>query len=117
LFINIVRWRVPKENSQKQFEFMRWWMDRQRSHPEKLYYTRSRLFTSIAEGSSEENWMFPDEYEQREDFDKQMKAVHEDPELAKIINDECFPKWNPLVIPKSRKGEVWTEVEKLRVEL
>jgi hypothetical protein len=118
LFVNVVRWRVSKENSKKQFEFMRWWMDWQRSHPEKLYYTKSRLFTSTEEESPEENWMFLDEYEQREDFDKQMKAAHEDPELAKVINDECFPRWDPLIVPGSkRKGEAWTELEELRVEL
>ena len=39
------------------------------------------------EGSSEENRMFVDEY-QREDFDKQMKAAHEDAVLAKVIKNE-----------------------------
>jgi hypothetical protein len=117
LFVNIVRWRVPKENSKKQFDFMRWWMDWQRSHPGKFYYTRSRLFTFTEEGSSEENWMFLDEYEQREDFDKQMKAAREDPELTKVMKDECFPRFDAVIVPKSRKGEVWTEAEKLRVEL
>jgi hypothetical protein len=92
-------------------------MDWQRSHPEKLYYTRSRLFTSTEEGSSEENWMFLDEYEKREDFDKQMKAAREDPELSRVIKDECFPRWDPLRVPGSkRKGENWTELEELRVE-
>ena len=122
MLINIVRWRVPKEKSGKHFEFWRWWTDWLRSHrsshPEKFYYTRSRLFTFTEEGSSEEDWMFLDEYENREDFDKQMKAVREDPELAKVIKDECFPRWDAVIGPGSRKrGEVWTEVEKLRVEL
>jgi hypothetical protein len=45
-----------------------------------------------------------------------MKAVHEDPELVKLM-DDFFPKWNALIVPGSKKkGEVWTEVEKLRVE-
>jgi hypothetical protein len=117
LFANIVRWRVPQENIEKHLEFMRWWMDWQRAHPEKFYYTRSRLFTFTEEGSSEENWMFLDEYEQREDFDKQMKAAREDPELAKVMKDECYPRSDAVIVPGSRKkGEVWTEVEKLRVE-
>jgi hypothetical protein len=116
LFINIVKWRVPKENSGKLLEFMRWWMDWQRAHPEKFYYTRSRLFTFIEEGSSEENWMFLDEYERREDFRKQRRAIRDDPELSRVVKDECYPKFDALVVPGSRKGEVWTEVEKLRVE-
>jgi len=60
--------------------------------------------------------MFLDEYKRREDFDEQMKAAHDDPELAKVINDESFPRWNPLIVLKSRKSQVWTEVEELRVE-
>jgi len=31
--------------------------------------------------------------------------------------NEWFPKWDALIVPGSRKGEVWSEVEKLRVEL
>jgi hypothetical protein len=61
--------------------------------------------------------MFLDEYEQREDFDKQMKTAHKDSKLSRVISNECFPRWNPLLVPGSkRKGEFWTEVEKLRVE-
>ena len=115
MLVNIVRWRVPKENSQNQFEFWREMMDWQRSHPEKVYYTRSRFFTFTEEGSSEENWMFLDEYADLEGYDKWMKAVREDPELVKLM-DEWTPMWDRLIVPKSKKGEVWTELEKLRVE-
>ena len=58
--INIVRWRIPKENSSKQFEVWREMMDYQKTHPEKVYYTRSRFYTSTEERASEENWMFLD---------------------------------------------------------
>ena len=115
MFVNIVRWRVLKENSQKQFAVWREMMDYQRAHPEKVYYVRSRFFTFTDEGSSEEHWMFLDEYEQREDYEKWMKTVREDPELLRLM-DEWFPKWDALIIPGSRKGEIWTEAEKLRVE-
>jgi hypothetical protein len=116
LFINIVRWRVKKEDSAKQHEI--WWemMEYQKSHPEKVYYTRSRFFTYTDKESSEENWMFLDEYEDREGFDKWMKASNIDPELLKL-GDEFFPKWNALIVPGSRKTEVWSEDEELRVEL
>ena len=115
--INIVRWRIPKENSTKQLEVWHEMLDWQRSHPEKCSYTRSRFFTRTEEGSSEEYWMFVDEFEDREHYDKWMKAVREDPELVKAM-DEWFPKWDAVIVPGSKKkGEVWTEVEKLRVEL
>ena len=115
MLVNIVRWRVPKEKSNEQFEVWREMMDYQRSHPEKVFYTRSRFFTYTEKGSSEETWMFLDEYENREDYDKWMKAMREDPELTKLM-DTWFPKWDALVISGSKKGEVWNEVEKLRVE-
>jgi hypothetical protein len=115
LLVNIVRWRVPKGKSNEQFEVWREMMDYQRAHPEKVFYTRSRFFTYTEKGSSEETWMFLDEYENREDYDKWMKAVREDPELIKLM-DTWFPKWDALVISGSKKGEVWNEVEKLRVE-
>jgi len=116
LLIDIERWRIPKENSKKQLDGWREVMDYQRSHPEKFHYTRSRFFTLTEEGSSEENWMYIDEYEDREAYDKMMKAFAEDPELVKL-KEEWKPKWDPLIVPGSKKGELWTEVEKLRVEL
>jgi len=61
-------------------------------NPEKVYYTRSHFFTFTEKGSSEENWMFPDEYEHREDYDKWMKAVLEDPELMKIRCGPILPQ-------------------------
>lgn len=115
MFINTVRWRVPKENSKKQFEVWREMMDYQRAHPEKVYYIRSRFFTFTEKGSYEESWMFLDEYENREDFDKGMKTIKEDPEFIKL-RDEFFPKWDTLIIAGSRKHEFWTKVEKLKVE-
>jgi len=115
MFINIVRWRVPKENSKKQFEIWREMMDYQRSHPEKVYYIKSRFFTFTEKGSSEESWMFLDEYKNREDFEKQMKTIKEDPEFIKL-SDEFFPKWDALIIAGSRKHEFWTEMNKLKVE-
>jgi predicted acetyltransferase len=116
LLVNIVRWRVPKEKSNEQFEVWREMMDYQKSHPEKFYYARSRFFTFTEEGSSEENWMFLDEYESREDYEKWMKTVGEDTEIMKLM-DDWMPNWNALVVTGSKKkGEVWTEVEKLRVE-
>jgi hypothetical protein len=67
------------------------------------------------EGSSEEHWMFIDEYDNREAYDKTMKTMREDPEWAPIV-DAFFPKWNAVIVPGSRKkGEVWTEVEGLTI--
>jgi hypothetical protein len=115
MLLNIMRWRVLKKDSKKQLELWREIMDYQRSHPEKVYYAKSRFFTFTEKGSSEENWMFLDEYKNREDFDKGMKTLHEDPEFTKLA-DKFFPKWDALTVAGSKKREVWTEVEKLGVE-
>jgi len=115
MLVNIVRWRIPKEQSGRQVEVWREMMDWQRAHPEKVFYTRSCFFTSSQEGASEEEWMFLDEYEHSEDYEKWMKGVREDPELIALM-ESWFPKWDALVVHGSKKGEVWTEVESLRVE-
>ncbi len=115
LLVHVATWRVPKEKSREQLEVWGEMMDYWRAHPEKSFYTRSRFFTFTEKGSSEENWMFIDEYETREDFEKWMKAAQGDPELLKLM-DKFFPKWDALIIQGSKKSDVWTEVEKLRVE-
>lgn len=103
LLINTVRWRIPKENSQKQFELWREMLDYQRSHPEKFHYVRSRFYRMTEEDSSEEHWMAIDDYEKREDFDKTMKIFSEDPECIRM-SEEFFGKCNPLIVSKSQKN-------------
>jgi hypothetical protein len=45
-----------------------------------------------------------------------MKAIHEGSELAKVTKDECYPRYDALIVPGSRMGEVWSELDELRVE-
>jgi hypothetical protein len=113
MLVNIVRWRIPKEQSSRQHELWQEMMDWQRAHPEKVSYTRSCFFTSSKAGDSEEEWMFLDEYERPEDYDQWMKTAPEDPEIVALL-EPFFAKWDPLVVPGSKRGEVWTEVESLR---
>jgi hypothetical protein len=115
MLVNIVRWRVLKEQRGRQAEVWREMMDWQRAHPEKFLYIRSRFYTSYKEGEAEENWMFFDEYERPEDYEKWMKTAREDPEIVALL-EPFFAKWDPLVVPGSKKGEIWTEVENLRAE-
>jgi hypothetical protein len=51
-------------------------------------------------------------YDNREAYDETM---HEDPEVSPIVGG-WIPKWDAVIVPGSKKGEVWTEVEELRVE-
>jgi hypothetical protein len=116
MFINIVRWRVPKESSGKMLDVWSDMMEYQRSHSRYFHYTRSRFFVHSARESSEEDWMFLDEYERREDYDKWMKFVRDDPEMIRLMSD-FFPKWDALTVPGSKKSETWTEIEELRAVL
>jgi hypothetical protein len=78
-------------------------MDYQRAHPEKVPSTRSGFFTSSADESSEESWMYLDEYERREDYDRWMKAVREDPELMKLV-EPWFSERDALIVPGSKQA-------------
>lgn len=120
MLIDVCVWRIPAENSKKQLEFWREALDYQGSHPEKFSYTKSRIFTLTEEGSSEETWMFIDEYEDREAYDKTMKALgigeelgQGDPEVVRKMK-EWHLQWDPLIVPGSWKIERWTE--RTRVE-
>ena len=113
MWVNIVRWRIPREKSKEQFEVWQEMIDYQRDHPATVSLLRSRFFTYTEEGSAEENWMFLDEYGSREDFDRFVKKWDDDPKLAKL-GEKFFAKWEAVMIPKSRKREYWTEVEALR---
>ena len=103
MLVNIVRWCIPKEYSGRQLEVWREMMDWQRAHPEKVFYTRSRFFTSPKEGQAEESWMFLDEYERPEDYEKWMRTVREDPELIRLM-EPFFSQWDALIVPGSKKG-------------
>lgn len=118
MLVEIAQWRIRKENSKKHLDLVQKQvaeaLDYQRSHPEKFHYTRSRMFTLTEEGPTDETWMSIDEYEDREAYDKMMKAWEEDPELVKY-NKEWKAQWDPMRVPDSLKAELWTE--RLRVEL
>lgn len=114
MLYEIAQWRVPKENSKKHLECWREILDSQRSHREKFHYTRTRILQLTDEESSEEEtWGWIDEYEDREAYDKMMKAGEEDPEVVKLKN-QYHSRWDPLRVQGSFKAQLWTE--KLRVD-
>ena len=113
MWVNIVRWRVPKEKSKEQLEVWQEMINYQRAHPATVSLLRSRFFTHAEEGSSEENWMFLDEYSNREDFDNFVRKWDEDPELA-TLGEKLFSRWEAVMTPRSRVREYWTEVEELK---
>jgi len=116
VFVNIVRWNVRKEDHDKMLDIWSKMMDYQRSHRKYFHYARSRFFVHIGKESSGEEWMFLDEYERREDYDKWMDVVHKESEIIRLM-DDFFPKWDAITIPGSKKSETWAETEELRAVL
>ena len=109
----IAQWRVPVANSKEHIEF---WKEHlanfrtlQRSHREKLPLVSSRVLSmNDSEIAGEEIWIWIDEYENQEACDRMMKALHEDPELSRF-RERATSRFNALLVPGSRKNEVWTE--------
>jgi len=70
--------------------------------------------------SSEEHWMYIDEYENREAFDRMYKAVEDQPDLfysddpAKAT--QMREEKRSLTVPGSMKKELWTERAELAVD-
>ena len=110
LLCDIGHWRIPKENSKKHLECCLWILNDQKSRRKKFHYTTSR-FLQLAEAemsSSDESWMWINEYENRDAYDKMMKAMEEDDELVRLRN-QWHGKWEPMMVPGSLKRQLWTE--------
>jgi len=70
--------------------------------------------------SSEEHWMYIDEYEDREAFDRLYKSAEDQPDL--LYSDDprkaaqLREEKRSLSVPGSSKKELWTEHPELAVE-
>jgi hypothetical protein len=109
LLCEIAQWRVPLAKSREHMQFWKEHLAYQKTHREKFYYKRSRVLrVSDPETSGEEVWMWIDEYENQEAYDRMSKALHEDPELSNY-RQQATSRFNSLMISGSRKTELWTE--------
>jgi len=108
LLIHIGRWRVSEANSKKLEEMFRAILAHVRSNRERYPQLRSCVICSSVEtGSSEENWLWVEEYADREAYDAFYKALEED-ETFLEIHDEQYDFWR-LIVDGSFKGELYTE--------
>ena len=120
MLCDVTRWRVQASNSKKHMELWRAIMQHQRDNRQKVYYKRSRFYTMVDSESSEEHWMFIDEYENREEFDRTYKAFNDQPDLpysddpAKAA--QMREEKRSLTVPGSMKKELWIERPELAVE-
>ena len=104
MLYEIAQWRVPVANSKKHVEFWEEHLAYQRTHREKFHYKRSRILKmNDSETSREETWMWIDEYENQEAYDRMNKAFSDDPELSRMSCPVA------LFVPGSHKTELWTE--------
>ena len=109
LLCEIAQWRVPVAKSKQHIEFWEEHLAYQRNHRAKFHYLRSRILKrNESERPGEEVWMWIDEYENHEAYDRMSKALHEDPELSGF-RQQATLRLNALLVPESRKTEVWTE--------
>ena len=108
LLIYIGRWRVPEANSKKLEEMFRAICTHLRSNRERYPQLRSGVICSSAQGgSSEENWLWVEEYADREAYDAFYKALEEDKTFLEI-HDKQYDFWR-LIVEGSFKGELYTE--------
>jgi hypothetical protein len=105
LLCEIAQWRVPVAKSKQHIEFWEEHLAYQRNHRAKFHYLRSRILKrNESERPGEEVWMWIDEYENQEAYDRMSKALRDDPELSKIMICPLH-----MFVPGSHKTELWTE--------
>lgn len=108
LLTYIGRWRVPEANSKKLEEMFHAILTHVRSNREKYPQLQSCVICSSVEAeSSEEVWMFIEEYADREAYDAFYKALEEDKAFLEI-HDKQYDFWR-LIVESSFKGELFTE--------
>ena len=120
MLCDVTRWRVHASNSKQHLEMWRAIMQHQRANRQRFPYKRSRFFTMLDSESSEEHWMYIDEYEDREAFDRMYKAAEDQPDLpysddpgkAARLREEK----RSFTIPGSSKKELWTEHPELAAD-
>jgi hypothetical protein len=108
LLMYIGRWRVPAANSKKLEEMFRALITHVRANPQRYPQLRSAVICSSVQNElSEEDWMWVEEYADREAYDAFYKALEEDKTFLEI-HDKQYDFWR-LIVEGSFKGELFTE--------
>jgi len=109
LLCEIAQWRVPVAKSKQHIEFWEEHLAYQRNHRAKFHYLRSRILKkNESERPDEEVWMWIDEYENQEAYDRMSKALRDNPELSKY-RQQAHSRIDTLFVLGSLKTELWTE--------
>ena len=106
--IYFARWRVPTANSKKMEETIQAIMRHLRANPQRYSQLRSAIYcSSTRPESSEEDWMWVEEYADQETMDAFYKALKEDKTFLEI-HDEKYDFWH-LIVKDSFKSELYSE--------
>lgn len=108
LIIYVGRWRVPAGNSKKLEEMFHTLIAHVKSNPQRYPQLQSAVIcSSSGSESSEEDWMWVEEYANREAYEAFYKALDEDKTFLEI-HDEKYDFWH-LIVKDSFKSELYTE--------
>ena len=104
----IGRWRVPVANGKKLEEMFCAICTHLRSNQQTYPQLRSAVICSSPDKElSEENWMWVEEYADRDAMDAFYKAIEKDKTFLEI-HDKQYDFWH-LIVEGSFKDEVYTE--------
>jgi quinol monooxygenase YgiN len=108
LIFYVGRWRVSTANSKKLEEMFHAIIAHVRSNPQRYAQLRSAAICSSArKDSSEEGWMWIEEYADQEAMDAFYKAIKEDKTFLEI-HDKQYDFWR-LIVDGSFNDEVYAE--------
>jgi hypothetical protein len=108
LLFYIGRWRAPAANSRKLEDMFRVIITYLRTNPQRYPQLRSAVICSSVEaGASEENWLWVEEYADRDAYEAFYKALEEDKTFLDI-HDKQYD-FRRLIVTGSFKDEVYTE--------
>jgi hypothetical protein len=108
LLFYIGRWRVPAANSKKLEEMFRAICTHLRANRDRYPQLRSAVICSSPKaGSSEEDWLWVEEYADREAYEAFYKLLDEDKTFLEIHNKQ-YGFWS-LIVKGSLKDELYTE--------
>jgi hypothetical protein len=108
LFIYFAQWSVPITNSIKLEEMFCALLTYVRSNRERYPQLRSAVYcSSVSVDTSDEDWIWVEEYMNREDYEAFYKSLKDDEEFKKI-HDKQYDFWH-LITKGSFKDREYQE--------
>ncbi|MHA2224625.1 MAG: hypothetical protein ACXAC8_05445 [Candidatus Hodarchaeales archaeon] len=107
-------WKVSLENSEEHLNLWRKMIALQKASRDKWYYTTSRFFSYMEKDASVENWIYIDEYESEDSYEKGKKVMQTMMENEKI--KQMIDELMSLCVKDSFTTTSWTEIQELRVD-